>query len=106
MPASILPPSKYSVFDFSPAEVAFSYNHLRPLSVQGCLDITVPTILPKDCVQFVGWSKTVPVTSNFILSRGSIPCMDDIHVFLGDMSAQFTNGYRSVVVEVQGKRDS
>jgi hypothetical protein len=102
LPLSCSPPSKYHAYECSPTETPFSSDHLRKLTVQGCLDAIVPRVLQNGSVRLIGWSRIEPTASKFILTQASIPSLDDTRVFLGDMSKKFGEGNRSVIVEAKG----
>jgi hypothetical protein len=92
----------YSTYESSPGDVVFSQGFLNAVTVQQCLDVTIPPVLPDARVRLVGWSRVVPSASHFLIAGGCTPSLRDIRLFIGDMSEQFAQGNRSVVIEVQG----
>ncbi|KAJ7354304.1 hypothetical protein DFH08DRAFT_804226 [Mycena albidolilacea] len=74
---------------------------ISALTVNQCIALDIPTILPAGSVHVVWWSKVVPDDTLFIVGDG-IPCQSDIHKFIGHQTTQFAAGFRSVVLEISG----
>lgn len=104
LPDSVAPLSGYYIYESSEADIPFSEKFLDSLTIQRCLELTIPPILPENCVQLVGWSRVEPTASHFLLAGGYIPCLKDVRAFLPDMCTQFAKGNRCLVVEAQGEQ--
>ena len=104
LPDSVAPLSGYYIYKSSEADIPFSEKFLDSLTIQRCLELTIPPILPENCVQLVGWSRVEPTASHFLLAGGYIPCLKNVCAFLPDMCTQFAKGNRCLVVEAQGEQ--
>lgn len=103
LPISPIPglTSSYTKYESAPTSVSFSRGFVSALTVNQCIALDVPTILPAGSVHVVGWSKVIPDDTLFIVGDG-IPCLSDIRKFIGDQTTQFAAGFRSVVLEISG----
>jgi hypothetical protein len=96
----------YSAYESSAPDDPFSTSYLARLTIHQSIDTTtqIPPILPDNTLRLVDWSQTIPGISCFLLTESLIPSLKDVRIFLGDMPAKFAEGYRSVIVEAQGRQ--
>jgi hypothetical protein len=91
----------YTKYESALASTEFSTGFISVLTVDQCITLDVPAILPAGSVRVVGWSKVVPNDTSFIIMDG-IPCLPDIRQSLADQTTQFAAEFRSVVLEISG----
>jgi hypothetical protein len=108
LPAYILPityKSGYAAYECAPREVPFSEDYIVELTVGQCMapDFHIPLALPDGSVNLVGWSMEEPTSDHFLLVDDKVPSLTDVRVFLSDQQVRFRDGFRSVILEAQGK---
>ena len=108
LPTYIMPityQSGYAAYECAPREVPFSEDYIVELTVGQCMapDFHIPLALPDGSVNLVGWSMDKPTSEHFLLVNNKVPSLTDVRVFLSDQQARFRDGFRSVILEAQGK---
>ncbi|KAJ7848496.1 hypothetical protein B0H14DRAFT_2583013 [Mycena olivaceomarginata] len=76
LPVSPIPglTSSYTKYESAPTSVSFSRGFVSALTVNQCIALDIPTILPAGSVHVVGWSKVIPDNPLFIVGDGGVQC--------------------------------